>query len=309
MPQVRAWLADAGFALAEEAEGPWHEGGVRLPPRAGPPGGPSRLRMSVRLRLAVGSGGLRCPRLESRTGRYPAIGSRAVTEDNLALDVRGSPGKTAVRMALSPRLLIRPPWLVAATRDENRVCPAELGSPWCGRARCYAGDFRFRMRSQVQVLAGPPPIPPGHSAVGNQPRTPAASLGRAGAAPPPPPARPSVLPDPPTRAAGPTTTTHRGRPPSPGRQPRGRGGNLTLAPAPVPTARPQATALRTPAWPAWSLSRSSAAARRHPTWPGSATDPLTTATSAASPAPGPARPSIQPLQDAAAHRDLGPFLW
>jgi hypothetical protein len=52
-------------------------------------------------------------------GRYPAVGSSAVTEDNLALDVRGSPGKTAARMALSPGLLIR-------------------------------------MRSQVQVLAGPP---------------------------------------------------------------------------------------------------------------------------------------------------------
>jgi SAM-dependent methyltransferase len=27
MPQVRAWLADAGFAVQEQAEGPWHEGG------------------------------------------------------------------------------------------------------------------------------------------------------------------------------------------------------------------------------------------------------------------------------------------
>ena len=27
MPQVRAWLADAGFTLDEEAEGPWHEEG------------------------------------------------------------------------------------------------------------------------------------------------------------------------------------------------------------------------------------------------------------------------------------------
>jgi hypothetical protein len=52
-------------------------------------------------------GGLSCPRLEPWTGRYPAVGGSAVTEDNLALDVRGSSGKTAVRMALSPRLLIR----------------------------------------------------------------------------------------------------------------------------------------------------------------------------------------------------------
>ena len=28
MPQVRSWLADAGFALDEEAEGPWHEEGT-----------------------------------------------------------------------------------------------------------------------------------------------------------------------------------------------------------------------------------------------------------------------------------------
>jgi hypothetical protein len=116
------------------------------------------------------------------------------------------------------------------------------------------------MRSQVQVLAGPPAIPAGHSAVGSEPGAPAASLGRAGAA------RPSRWhahrrpPGPPTQAAGPMTTTHRGRSPSLGRQPRGRCGNLALQPAPVPTAQPLATALLTPAWPAWSLGRSSAAA-------------------------------------------------
>jgi hypothetical protein len=49
---------------------------------------------------------IRCS-LEPRTSRYPAVGSGAVTEDNLALDVRGPPGKTAVRMALTGRLLIR----------------------------------------------------------------------------------------------------------------------------------------------------------------------------------------------------------
>jgi hypothetical protein len=78
-------------------------------------------------------------------------------------------------------------------------------------------------------------------------------------------------------------------PPSPGRQLRGRCGTLALAPGPVPTAQPQATALCTPAWPAWSLSRSRAAARRHPAWPGFATDPTDHAISAASPASGPAR--------------------
>jgi hypothetical protein len=27
MPQVRAWLAGAGFAVEQEAEGPWHQEG------------------------------------------------------------------------------------------------------------------------------------------------------------------------------------------------------------------------------------------------------------------------------------------
>jgi membrane protease YdiL (CAAX protease family) len=44
----------------------------------GTSGGPSRLRMSV---------------FGTWIGRYHAVGSSAVTEDNLALDVRGSPGK------------------------------------------------------------------------------------------------------------------------------------------------------------------------------------------------------------------------
>jgi hypothetical protein len=99
------------------------------------------------------------------------------------------------------------------------------------------------------------------------------------------------------------TTTHRGRHPSRGRPPPGPLRHpRALPPAPLPTPQPQATALCTPAWPAWSPSRSSAAApaphlarvRHRP--------PLTNATSAASPASGPARPSIEPLQDAAAHR-------
>jgi hypothetical protein len=82
------------------------------------------------------------------------------------------------------------------------------------------------MRSQVQVLAGPPHIPAGHSAVGSEPGAAAASLGRAGAARLSPSARPSALSGPPTRAAGSTTTTHRGRPPSTGRQLCGRRGHL-----------------------------------------------------------------------------------
>jgi hypothetical protein len=47
MPQVRTWLAAAGFAIQEEAEGPWHEEGYAYRPRAGPPGGPSTLRSSA----------------------------------------------------------------------------------------------------------------------------------------------------------------------------------------------------------------------------------------------------------------------
>ena len=45
------------------------------------------------------------------------------------------------RNGLACRTLIRPPWPVAATRDENRVCPAKLGSR-CSRARWY-GRFSF----------------------------------------------------------------------------------------------------------------------------------------------------------------------
>jgi hypothetical protein len=59
-------------------------------------------------------------------------------------------GETLASMALSRRSLIRPPWPWAATRDENRACPAKLGSR-CGRARCYPGDFRFRMRFRVDL--------------------------------------------------------------------------------------------------------------------------------------------------------------
>jgi hypothetical protein len=53
-----------------------------------------------------------------------------------APDGRQPPGETPGCIAVSPRLLIRPPWPGAATGDENRACPAKLSSPWCGRARC-----------------------------------------------------------------------------------------------------------------------------------------------------------------------------
>jgi hypothetical protein len=94
------------------------------------------------------------------------------------------------------------------------------------------------MRSQVQVLAGPPPNPASQSAVGGKPGTLAASPGRAGAARPSPPASPSA---PPPRRQAPrqprTVVAH----PSRGRQPLGRCGNLALRPTPVPTAPPAAT--------------------------------------------------------------------
>ena len=57
----------------------------------------------------------------------------------------------------------------------------------------------IRMRSQVQVLAGPPPIVAGQSTAGSEPGALAAGLGRAGAARPFPPARPVAPPGPPTR--------------------------------------------------------------------------------------------------------------
>jgi hypothetical protein len=134
----------------------------------------------------------------------------------------------------------------------------------------------IRMRSQVQVLAGPPPIPAGHSAAVSEPGTPAASLGRAGAAHPFPSARPSTLPGPSTRSSGATTTTHRGRPPSPGQQPRSRCGQLALQPAPVPTAQPPATGvLRHPGLP--GRSAVTRGRRRPDTTPaGSATTPRLT---------------------------------
>jgi hypothetical protein len=131
------------------------------------------------------------------------------------------------------------------------------------------------MRSQVQVLAGPPPIVAGHSAAGSEPSWLTAGLGRAGAARPSPPARPVAPPGPPTRASGSATTTHRGRGPSRRtaatrrlQPPRAAAtSRCSLHPCP-PRSRPR-RALRTSAWPAWSLSWSSAAAaaRTHPGGP------------------------------------------
>jgi eukaryotic-like serine/threonine-protein kinase len=108
------------------------------------------------------------------------------------------------------------------------------------------------MRSQVQVLAGPPPIVAGHSTAGSEPGAFAAGLGRAGAARPSPLAPPVAPPGPPpgrpARRRPPTVVAH---PAEDGRH--AACGHLALQPAPVPKAQPPARALRAPAWPAWSL--------------------------------------------------------
>jgi hypothetical protein len=96
------------------------------------------------------------------------------------------------------------------------------------------------MRSQVQVLAGPPPIVAGQSTAVLGPGALAVGLGRAGAARPSPPAPPLAPPGPPTRPSGSATTTQRGQAPARGRQPRGGCRHLALQPAPVPTAHPPA---------------------------------------------------------------------
>jgi hypothetical protein len=153
----------------------------------------------------------------------------------------------------------------------------------------------IRMRSQVQVLAGPPAIVAGQSAASSEPGALAAGLGRAGAARRSPPTPPLAPPGPPTPASGSATTTHRGRAPSRGRQPRGRCRHLALPPAPVPQRR-RRDGLRTPAWPAWSLSGQARPPRPAPNPAArSASDlPPANAASAASPASRPPGPSIEP---------------
>jgi hypothetical protein len=97
------------------------------------------------------------------------------------------------------------------------------------------------MRSQVQVLAGPPPNPAGQSAAGSEPGALAAGLGRAGAAPPIPAGTssgPSGVAHPDVRLGDDHPTWS---PPARGRQPRVRCRHLALQPAPMPTAQPPAT--------------------------------------------------------------------
>src|SRR4029453_6774228 len=64
-----------------------------------------------------------------------------------------SPGRSAWRSA--PRLLIRPPWPGAATRDENRTaCPAKLGS----RAAETVGTRAISFQDSLSSPPGWPPV-------------------------------------------------------------------------------------------------------------------------------------------------------
>ena len=168
------------------------------------------------------------------------------------------------------------------------------------------------MRSQVQVLAGPPAIVAGQSAVGSKPGALAGCLGRAGAARPSPPAPPLAPPGPPTQASGSATTTHRGRAPSRGRQPRGGCSHLALPPAPC-AHRAAARDGRSPRRPGLPGRSAGKCGRRGPhstRRPGSATDlPPTNATAAASPASRPPRPSIEPSTARQPHHLAGKRLF
>jgi hypothetical protein len=152
------------------------------------------------------------------------------------------------------------------------------------------------MRSQVQVLAGPPPITPGQSAVGSRPRALAARLGRAGAACPSSPAPPGT----PTRGVRHHDHHSPWSPPSPDGSHAAGAATSHRSLLPSPPASRQPPVLRTPAWPACSLSGH---APPYPTRPGSATNPTDHRDLAAPPVSRLAGPSTEPLNGAAAHRD------
>src|SRR5215218_7131722 len=127
------------------------------------------------------------------------------------------------------------------------------------------------MRSQVQVLAGPPTIVAAHSAAGTEPGALAAGLGRAGAARSSPPAPPLAPPGP----AHPAVRLGDDHPPW-SRTPAEDGSHAAGAAtsrgnlAPVPTAPPPATgapsaglACRVAEW-----ASTAAAARTQPGGPG-----------------------------------------
>jgi hypothetical protein len=76
--------------------------------------------------------------LLSRSERHP------VTADNFAPDAPRRPGKTPVRTALSPGLLIRPPWPGAATMDENRSMPGQAQLSLVRQSPLLHGRFSFQ---------------------------------------------------------------------------------------------------------------------------------------------------------------------
>jgi hypothetical protein len=159
------------------------------------------------------------------------------------------------------------------------------------------------MRSQVQVLAGPPAIVAGQSAVGSGPEALAGRLGRAGAARPSPLARPLALPGPSTR----DIRLHDYHPPWLPTQPKTAATRQVRQPRAAACsgalAQPPATGPPHAGLTCLVGQQSSAAAALHPTWPGSAHRHPTDAARLG----GLAR--IQPslavdraLQEAAAHR-------
>jgi hypothetical protein len=156
------------------------------------------------------------------------------------------------------------------------------------------------MRSQVQVLAGPPPSPQVRAlwAASREGSLPAwAALG--------PHVHPRRQAHRPCRARPPgpqaprqprTVVAH-----SPGRQPRHRCGNLALQPAPCPQRSRQPRALRTPAWPTWWAAGKCGRHRPHLTRPGPPPTPhRPTCDLGRSTASSRPRPLTEPLDGAAA---------
>jgi hypothetical protein len=102
----------------------------------------------------------RWPRSELRPAASSSPDARAIGPRThyFAPDARGRPGKRPVGTALSPRLLIRPPWPVAATMDENRGMPGQARlslvrqSPLITRAILLSGRGRRFKSSQAHEM-------------------------------------------------------------------------------------------------------------------------------------------------------------
>jgi hypothetical protein len=99
-----------------------------------PPAAPSPCRRRV--------AGLPCPRA---TATHLSAGSGGVVRTHyFAPDGRQRPGKTPGCTAVSPRLLIRPPWPAAATRDENRGMPGQARLSLVRQSPLLRGRFSFQ---------------------------------------------------------------------------------------------------------------------------------------------------------------------